>query len=278
MRPSLRSLIAPLALLSATALFAPSSAHAGGTVGILVLKEHGVGSAAQAQPYVDKLVTMAAKQAGWDGAKGSYQTTRTGAEKFITDSKPGYGILSLAAFLGLKDKHKLEVIGSVTSSRAGGQQYHLVSKSAADAAGCKGKALASDHADDAKFINNVVFGGKMKISEFTLTTTTRPIQTIKKVVSGDAECALIDDAQLAELANVEGAGGIKSVWKSDKLPPMVIVAFPAAPAAEKKGFQGALGKICEGDGKDVCKEVGISAMKTASSTDYQTVITAYSKQ
>ena len=42
--------------------------------------------------------------------------------------------------------------------------------------------------------------------------------------------------------------------------------------------QGVFGKICEGDGKDVCKEVGISAMKTASSNDYQTVITAYSKQ
>lgn len=277
MRLSPRSLLAPFALISA-ALFAPITAHAGDTVGVLVLKEHGVGSAAQAQPYVDKLVAVAAKQAGWAGAKGSYQTTRTGAEKFITDSKPNYGILSLAAFLGLKDKHKLEVIGSVTSSRAGGQQYHLISKNASDAAGCKGKALASDHADDTKFINNVVFGGKMKLSEFTLATTTRPIQTIKKVVAGEAECALVDDAQLAELANVDGASGIKSVWKSDKLPPMVIVSFPSAPAAEKKAFQGAFSKICDGDGKDVCKEVGLSAMKSASSSDYQTVITAYSKQ
>lgn len=278
MRPSPRSLLAPLALLASAALFAPGSAHAGDAVGVLVLKEHGVGSAAQAQPYVDKLVAIAARQAGWDGAKGSYQTSRTGAEKFITDSKPHYGIFSLAAFLGLKDKHKLEVIGSVTSSRAGGQQYHLISKNASDAAGCKGKALASDHADDTKFIDNVVFGGKMKLSEFTLTTTTRPVQTIKKVVSGDAECALVDDAQFAQLSGIDGAAGIKSVWKSDKLPPMVIVAFPSAPAAEKKGFQGVFGKICEGDGKDVCKEVGISAMKSASSSDYQTVITAYSKQ
>jgi hypothetical protein len=277
-RPSLRSLLAPLGVLAATSLLVPDSAHAEGGVGILVLKEHGVGTAAQAQPYVDKLVAIAAKQAGWSGGKGSYQTTRTAAEKYITDSKPYFGIFSLAAFLGLKDKHKLEVIGSVTSSRSGGQQYHLISKNAADSAGCKGKSLASDHADDAKFIDNVVFGGKMKLSEFTLTTTTRPIQTIKKVVAGEAECALVDDAQFAELSNVEGASGIKSVWKSDKLPPMVIVAFPSAPAAEKKGFQGVFGTICGGDGKDVCKEVGISAMKSASSTDYQTVITAYSKK
>ncbi|MEZ4298362.1 MAG: hypothetical protein R3B70_25650 [Polyangiaceae bacterium] len=277
MRPSFRSLLAPFALLAAS-LFVPDTATAGGEVGILVLKEHGVGTAAQAQPYVDKLVAITAKKAGWTGAKGSYQTSRSAAEKYITDNKPSFAILSLAPFLALKDKHKLDVIGQVASSRAGGQQYHLISKNAADAAGCKGKALASDHADDAKFIDNVVFGGKMKLSEFTLTTTTRPIQTIKKVVSGDAECALIDDAQLAELANVEGAGSIKSVWKSDKLPPMVVVSFQSASADEKKGFQSALSKICEGDGKDVCKEVGISALKSAAVSDYQTVLTAYAKK
>ncbi len=267
------------AVVAATSPFALSdTAAAAGDVGVLVLKEHGVGSAAQAQPYVDKLMLIAAKQAGWSGAKGSYQTTRTAAEKYITDNKPSYGIFSLAAFLGLKDKHKLEVIGQVSSSRAGGQQYHLVSKNAADAAGCKGKGLATDHADDTKFVNNVVFAQKMKLSEFTLVSTTRPIQTIKKVVAGEAECALIDDAQFAELANVEGAKDLKSVWKSDKLPAMAIVAFPTASADERKGFQNAFGKICEGDGKEVCKEVGISAMKSAATTDYQTVITAYAKQ
>ncbi|MEZ4313035.1 MAG: hypothetical protein R3F14_33855, partial [Polyangiaceae bacterium] len=87
-----------------------------------------------------------------------------------------------------------------------------------------------------------------------------------------------DDAQLAELANVEGAGSIKSVWKSDKLPPMVVVSFQSASADEKKGFQSALSKICEGDGKDVCKEVGISALKSAAVSDYQTVLTAYAKK
>jgi hypothetical protein len=261
-----------------TVALASGAARADDAVPILVLKEHGVGTAAQAQPYVDKLVAIAAKLAGWSGAKGSYQTTRTGAEKYITDSKPHFGILSLAAVLNMKDKQKLDIIGQVTSSRAGGQQYYIVSKNASDIAGCKGKNLASDHADDTKFMNNVVFGGKMKLSEFTLVQTTRPIQTIKKVIAGEAECALIDDAQFGDLSTVDGAKDLKSVWKSDKLPPMAIVAFPTATAAEKKGFQGVFSKVCDGDGKDVCKEVGISAMKSASTSDYQTVITAYAKQ
>lgn len=256
---------------------APRSAEADGAIGVLVLKEHGVGSAAQAQPYVDKFIGMAAKHSGWAEAKGQYHTSRSSAETYIQSQKPQFGILSLAAFLALKSKHNLEVVGQVGASRAGGLQYHLVSKSESDLAGCKGKSLATDHADDTKFIENVVSGGKFKLADFTLVTTQRPLQTIKKVSSGAAACALIDDAQLAELSHLEGAEGIKSVWKSDKLPPMAVVAFPAASATQRKAFQASLGKICEGEGKSTCAEVGIQALKSASASDYAAVTAAYSK-
>ncbi|MFO0757909.1 MAG: hypothetical protein U0359_15540 [Byssovorax sp.] len=276
MRVLIRSILVT-AGLAALAAAVPTRAQAGDSVGVLVLKEHGIGTAAQAQPYLDKFVAVAAKQNGWADAKGSFQTTRAGADAFVSAQKPHYGIFSLGAFLGLRSKYNLAVVGQVSVARAGGQQYHLISKDAGDAAGCKGKTLATDHADDVKFIDNVVSGGKWKLSEFTLVSTTRPVQTIKKVVAGEAVCALIDDAQLAELAHIEGAAGIKSVWASDKLPPMVVVAFPSAPAAESKAFQASFGKLCEGDGKQACAEVGIQSFKIAGDSDYGAVIAAYGK-
>ncbi|MEO7332030.1 MAG: hypothetical protein ABI193_25870 [Minicystis sp.] len=277
MRVLIRSLVVA-AGLAALATASPTPAHAdGGSVGVLVLKEHGVGTAAQAQPYLDKFVAVAAKQNGWAAAKGSFQTTRTGADTFVQAEKPHYGIFSLAAFLGLQGKYTLEVIGQVSVARAGGQQYHLISKSAGDLAGCQGKTLASDHADDPKFIDKVVSGGKWKLGDFTLVATTRPLQTIKKVIADEAVCALIDDAQLAELSHVEGGAAVKSVWASDKLPPMVMAAFPSAPAAEKKAFQGSLSKLCEGEGKAACGEVGIQSLKSASASDYAAVLSAYGK-
>lgn len=254
-----------------------TQAGAGDTVGVLVLKEHGVGSAAQAQPYVEKFVAMAAKQNGWAGAKGQYHTTRNNADAFISAEKPHYGILSLAAFLDYRGKHNVEVIGSAQVARSGGQQYYLISKSASDLAGCKGQSLASDHADDPKFIEKVVAKGAFKLGDFTLVKTTRPVQTIKKVIGGDATCALVDDAQLAEVGKIEGGSAVKSVWSSDKLPPMVVVAFPSAPAAEKKGFQSSLGKLCEGEAKASCTEVGILSLKSAGASDYASVVDAYNK-
>lgn len=265
------------AALPGLVLTAGAAQAADGSVNVLVIKEQGVGSAAQAQPYVDRLVAAAAKVSGWTAAAGKYATTREAAEEYIHTADPHFAFMSLGAFLGLRGKHKLDVIGKAEVSQAGGRQYHIVSKTAADLAGCKGKTLASNHTEDVRFAEKVVAGGAFVLTDFTLVPTKRPVQTLKKVTSGEAECALIDDAQLAELAKIEGGAAVKSVWKSDKLPPMVVVAFPSAPAAERKAFQGALGKVCNGEGKAACGEVGIKDLGAAGASDYAAVVTAYGK-
>lgn len=259
------------------AALGPAVAVAGDAVAVLVLKEHGVATAAQAQPYIDKLVGAYAKQNGWAAAQGQYQTTRAAAETFIQDHKPHYGILSLAPFLAFRAKYGLDPVGTVSVLGTGGQQYFLVSKTAGDLAACKGKRLASDHADDPVFINKVVFAGKAQLTDFTLVTTTRPTQTLKKVVGGEADCALIDDAQAAQIGHIDGAADLKQVWASEKLPALVMVAFPSAPAAERKAFQASLPKLCEGDVKQACTEVGIQVLKPASASDFAAILAAYTK-
>lgn len=276
MRFPLRPTLCGLGLAAAFGLRVPSAA-AGDAVGILVLKEHGVGSAAQAQPYVDKFVNAAAKLAGWSSAKGQYVTTRAAGETFIAAEKPHYGIFSLGAFLGLRGKYRLEPIGQVQVARLGGQQYFLISKTAGDIGVCKGKRLATDHADDPKFLEAVVSGGAFKLADFTLVTTTRPMQTIKKVVANEVECALVDDAQVAEMSHLDEAKDLKTIWSSAKLPPVVVVAFPTASATERSRVQQVFTRVCEGEGKQACAEVGLEAIKPASGAEYAAVVGAYGK-
>jgi len=242
---------------------------------ILVLKEHGVGSPTLAQPYLDRFVANAAQQNEWKDAKGQYYVTRTAAEQFIATHKPYYGILSLAAFLDFRIRHNLEVIGRVAVSLIGGQQYFLISKTATDLAGCKGRKLASDHTVDKRFIEKVVAGGAFQLADFELVPTQRPLQTLKEVIAGNSDCALIDDAQLGELAKITGGANVKSVWSSDKLPPTVVVAFPNAPTLERQRFQRNFTKVCELDAKPACAEVGILSLDMASAADYAAVVAAY---
>jgi hypothetical protein len=257
------------------ATLAAAPAQAGEPVNVLILKEQGVGSAAHAQQYVDKLMTVAAEQNGWSGAVGKYQTRRGSAESWIGSNKPHYGILSLGAFLGMRSKHSLEVIGKVEVAQSGGRQYHVISKSEKSLAGCKGKTLASNHADDAKFVDKVISGGSFGLSDFQLVKTRRPMQTVKAVTSGEAVCALVDDAQFESMKKVEGGAALASVWKSKMLPPMVVVAFPSAPSAEKSTFKRNLAKLCTGSGKQACKEVGIKSLKGAGEGDYKAAISSY---
>jgi hypothetical protein len=273
----MRPRLIPAALLTSLVLAVAPSAYAAEDVKILVLKERGVGTSTQAQPFVDKLVEIAKKKLGWAAAKGSYFTERKAAEAYMESNKPQFGILSLAAYLALKDSRKLDTIGQVNVSRAGGQQYFLVSKSGSDAGACKGEKLSTDHADDVKFVERIVFGGTMKLSDFKLDATKRPLQGIKAVIKGDSKCALIDDAQWNEVKNVEGGKELKQVWSSAKLPPLAVVALPSASDKMKKDFKNALDKICVDDGKTVCKEIGIESMKPASDQDYAQILAAYKK-
>lgn len=245
---------------------------------VLVLKEHGVSGASYAQPYVDKFIQRAADVNGWAEASGQYLSKRDEALKYLQSTKPTYGIFSLDAFLALRQEHQLKILGQVSASLVGGQQYFLISKAVADLAGCKGKSLATDHADDTRFIERVVAAGQFKLKDFELVATQRPLQTIRKVVGGEAVCALVDDAQLAELVHLEGASAVRPVWSSAKLPPMVLAAFPKAREADRKRFQDNLAKLCDGDGKQICEEVGIQALRAASEKDYAAVTAAYGKE
>jgi len=276
LRQTIRNVAA--AALLATLALTPLAADAGdGSVNILILKEHGVGSASTAQEYVDKLVARVAKQNSWTAAAGKYVTSRSAGKTYIKESDPHFGILSLGAFLDLRGAHKLEVVGTAEVAGGGGRQYFVVSASETTLAGCKGKTLGTDHGDDVRFIDKVVGKSDFSLSDFTVEDTRRPMKTVNAVARGEVACALIDDAQQASIAGVEGGDAVKVVWSSEKLPPMVVVAFPSAPAAERTSFKANLGSVCSGDGASACKEVGLSSLAKGDESLYADVIADYAK-
>ena len=244
---------------------------------ILVVKEHGVGSASLAQPFVDRFVALAAEDNGWSAARGQYLSNREAAASFIKERSPHYGILSLAAFLGLRQRYQMYVVGRVASSLAGGEQYFVVSKTARNLAGCKGHELASDHFSDTRFVEKVIARGTFELAEFELMKNRRPLQSMRQVLSGEADCALLDDAQLTALKHLEGADGVHVAWQSQKLPPMVVVAFSSVSVPERKSFKANLSKVCEGSGNTACAEVGIRALAPARTSDYAEVMALYGR-
>jgi len=271
-----RFVLAAIAIALVGLAEAPPLRAGSGEITILVLKEHGVGSPTLAQPYVDRFTALTAQRNGWATARGQYLNSRSAVGPFVEAHVPHYGMLSLAAFLALRETYRLEVIGRVASTLAGGAQYLVVSRTARDLTGCKGRKLASDHTDDPRFVERVVARRQFRLAEFQVLHNRRPLQSIRQVLSGEADCALIDDAQLAELEHLEGAGDVRVVWKSQPLPPMAVVAFPSAPAAEREAFQASLRGLCGKEAaQTACKEVGIRSLDAAGPRDYAEVVSLY---
>src|SRR3569832_1484376 len=104
------------------ALAIDGSAQADDPVCVLFVREKGVGSAAQAQPYADKLGALIAAKMNWSAVKIPYLTTREAALKSILDTKPRYAFLTPRTFLALRQDQHLEVIGRIEGS-TGGNHY-----------------------------------------------------------------------------------------------------------------------------------------------------------
>ncbi|RMG94626.1 MAG: hypothetical protein D6705_15675 [Deltaproteobacteria bacterium] len=274
-----RSFLCRIAAFTAAAsvgLAAPV-ARAGDAVGLVVIREHGVGSAAQAQQYLDRLASAAAKVNGWPAVESKYFTSRKLADRWIGAHRPAFGIMTLGAYLGLRAAYGLKVVGTADVATAGGRRYYVVAKQGGDLSACKGKRLATNFADDPRFVEKVVAAGAFSLSDFTLVPTRRPVQTIHAVIRGDAECALIDDAQFADLGAIEGGAALRPVWTSAEFPPMVVVAFGTADAALVAKFRKNLPKVCAGEGAEACKEVGIRRLAPSSDAAFRKYVKAYGR-
>lgn len=274
-------------LLCAAALLAPPTAGATtveltldeepppGSVGFVVVRENQSGSSSAAQSYLDALLTSLAKRAGWPGAVGKYFTKRSKAKKYIAETKPSFGFFSFGAYLGMRKANGLTPMGVADASASGGAQYFVISKNHFTLDDCKGKTLASNHAGDDRFIDAVVSGDDFDLADFTVVETRRPVQTIKAVIGGEAECALIDDAQISALTNVDGGASVRPVWGSVAMPAVVIVSFGSAPAEQVKAFSSTLEALCEDDGKGACDAAGLTAPRKVGADEFAAQQAAY---
>lgn len=255
-----------LCTLAATAMLLPvatpvaQAAAPEAAVGFVVVREAGTGSASAAQTYLDSLFASIARTNGWASATGKYFTKRSKAKKYIEETKPSFGFLSYGAYLGLRKGNGLTPIAVADATAAGGSQYFLVSKNQVTPDGCKGQTLATNHAKDARFIDRIVSGDAFDLADFTVVETTRPVQTLKAVIDGEAECALVDDAQVVALGQVDGGLLLRPLWSSEKLPAVVVVSFGSAPAEQVKSFTAHVEAMCEGDGKATCDAAGLEAI------------------
>jgi ABC-type phosphate/phosphonate transport system substrate-binding protein len=244
-------------------LVVSSASFAGGRD--FIAEHAGAGATAEnAQPYIDQFLRLAEANSGWpaNSAKGAWVDDSAAAAKAIAERKPGFAILDPEVFLELRKKEALEPIAEVKGKTFNKGHYSLIVKDPAlkSLADLKGKKVSSNHFASPKYISKVAFGGKVDVEkQFTLVKTAQPSKPIKAVSRGEADAALIDDEQLAQMKEI--APELKVIWTSPALPPTPVVAFTKnSTPADRAAFAKALPKLCtDAKGKPVCESMFIDS-------------------
>lgn len=230
-------------------------------------------SASQAKPYLDKFSALLDKRLGWKapGAALAFLDDAKAVADYIEKQKPGYGLLPPSFYLDLACRKvpmtPLAAVVGLSSTSSSSGRYHVVVKEggAADLSALKGKVLASNHLQDKRFVSQVVFAGKLDAEkDFVLKPTNSPIAPFRWVDQGQADAALVDDAQLAHMKKLPFGQSLKAVFSSDELPPFPIVSFDkVTKAPDRAALKKAITEMCASDdGQPICKEMQVTRFES----------------
>lgn len=250
------------------------------------IAEHaGAGANAQnAQPYIDQFLRLVESMVGWpaNSAQGFWVDDEKAAEQAIAEHKPGFGMLDPEVYFALRSKYPMQPIAEVRGKTFNKGHYSLVVKNPAykslvDLEG-KGKKLISNHLSSVIYVNKIAFGGKVDLAQaFTLEKTAQPSKPIKAVARGQADVALIDDEQLAQMKEL--APELKVIWTSPPLPPTPVVAFTKlSKPADRAAFAKVLPKLCaSAKGKAICESMFIDTFVPVDKAIYTAATKRYDK-
>jgi ABC-type phosphate/phosphonate transport system substrate-binding protein len=256
----------------------------------LIIEHAGAGgSQEEAQPYIDKFVGYVEKALGWapHSATGAFSPDPKDAIQQIEKKKPVFAMLDPDLWLQLRKKDSLEPIVQAEGKRqSSGKMYVLIKKDAPAQKldELKGKKLASNHLQSAKFLSKVVFDGKIDVDKFfVLQPLTSLPRALKAVDRGEADVALIDQADMDYLksSNSVYLTSMRVVHETAKVPPTPLVAFQkVATEKDTQTLKKVLIGMCSDEkngGAQICKDLEIDRFKAPDKAAFDEAVRKYEK-
>ncbi|MCS6915716.1 MAG: PhnD/SsuA/transferrin family substrate-binding protein [Myxococcales bacterium] len=218
-----------------------------------------------AQPYIEKFLAYLEQAIGWPrgSASGKFLTTRKEALAYIDSAAPGLGLLEPSLYLELRRSHGLEPLVQVVSKDLVSERLHLVVKdpSIRTLSDLKGKRLWTTLADAPVYLSRIVLDGRVDAaSHFELKAIGQAMKGVRGVLRGEADATLLDEEQLRAAQKLDGGAQLRSVYDSQPLPPMPVVAFgKSLKEEERRRLARALLEMCgTPKGAEVCREMHIT--------------------
>jgi ABC-type phosphate/phosphonate transport system substrate-binding protein len=264
-------------------LVCAGSARAAST-DVLVQSATSGGTPENSKPYLEQFVAYAQKSLkGWKPITAVFFQEKKGADQMMIDKKPGFAMLDIDAFLELRKREELVVLAQVEGPLYQLGHLHVVVKDPAlkTLEDLKGKVVVSNHLGSPRFLQKVVFDGKIDPATFfQLQPTTSPMKGLKAVDRGEAAATIVDDQQLANMKTLPFGAEMKTIFSSAALPPTPFVALGKnAQPEERIAMQKMVLAMC-GDkkgGAEVCKAFQITKFEKPNAAVFNEAIKRFDR-
>lgn len=239
------------------------------------------GNAAQAQPYIDKMLRHLEQKLGRpDGSiTGVYLPDEVEADRALAAGKPTVALVGASILAGRHKALGMKVIAKVEVSGRAQETYSVVVKKGGipSAAGLAGKRVSGVVVNDERFVVNVLLDGKVPMGSLKLAPQKRPLKSLRDVARGESDAAIVDQAAVDAMGELPEAAELVVIHTAKPVPGPAVVVMGGG-AADAAALSGALVGMCDRpDGKELCRTLTLTAIRAATDRDYQDLFSRYGR-
>jgi hypothetical protein len=273
-----------LLFLLATALMVPGQAAAkAARVALVIVNPGGPDAGAEGQKLAAQLAEHLGTSVGIDPSEleGSYFGRLAPAVAYLKQHKDAFVLGGLGVYLSQRQALKLVPLARLVGKGGTGEEYSVVVRKGryATLQELRGKSLqGSVLADDPRYVDRFVFGGKLVACEwFACTPSERPLSALRKLAADEVDAVLLDRVQAEALKAMPLAEKLQAIYSSGPVPTvgLMMVETPRTRALRERVVQ-AVTKLCATDkGAPVCQTYGITGFETMAKDALREAIERY---
>ena len=269
-----------LAALVAAPLAAVFPALAGERDMLLVLPGF-PGTSAQAQPYIDKMLRHIEGELGWPAGsmEGRYLSDAADGVAALESDAPGLALVDPSVYAGEHRARGMKVIAKVEVDGRGAQTYSVIVREGGPGAVAElaGKRISGAVTHDPRYVANVILDGKVAPGDLELDVEARPLRSLRAVVRGKADAAIVDQSVVEHLPELPFAAQAEVLHTAEPVPAPAVVVMGAG-AKNAGAIRGALVGLCgRPDGAELCKTLTLTAIRAATNKDYKALLARYDR-
>jgi ABC-type phosphate/phosphonate transport system substrate-binding protein len=236
-------------------------------IALAIVNPGGPSAGAEGDKLAAELAAHLAASAGIAHVEAAYFNQLPAAAAYLQKHKDAFVLGGLGVFLAQRKAAKLVPLARLVGKHGSDEEFKVVVRKGryATLADLRGKTLhGSVLADDARFVDRFIFGGKLKASEyFQCTPSERPLSALRKLAKDEVDAVLLNRMQFAALKDMPLFEKLQVVHDSGPVPTvgLMMAATPRTRALRDRIVQ-AVTKLCGTEkGAPVCRTYGITGFE-----------------